>query len=154
MNLKNYKVINFASHSMPASKNSKYSEAGIVLSLPEFSNEEDDGILTASEILKLDLDADIVVLSACNTALSDQSKDEVLSGLAYAFLHAGAKVVLASHWDVQSEATTILMSEFFKFWMDENYELPVAFQKAQLSLKNREKYAHPTYWGAFSIYGL
>src|SRR6185436_963383 len=82
---------------------------------PEKGSELDDGLLTASEISRLKLDADWVVLSACNTAAPDGTPGaEGLSGLARAFFYAGARSLLVSHWAVASDATVALTTRMFE----------------------------------------
>ena len=77
-----------------------------MFSPPETATELDDGLLTASEVAQLDLDADWVVMSACNTAAGASKSAQALSGLARAFFYAGARALMVSHWAVNSEAAT------------------------------------------------
>ena len=86
----------------------------MVFTIPEKSSELDDGLLQASEVAELKLNADWVVLSACNTASSDGVGAEPLSGLARAFLYAGGKSLVVSNWDVSDDATAKLMSNLFE----------------------------------------
>ena len=79
------------------------SEPGLILTPPAEASEEDDGYLSASEIAGLKLDADWVILSACNTAAGGAQGAEALSGLARAFFYAQARALLVSHWEVNSE---------------------------------------------------
>src|SRR5262249_61819135 len=87
----------------------------LLLTPPDQASEEDDGLLTASEAALLKLDADWVVLSACNTAAGDSKTNgaEALSGLARAFFYAGARALLVSHWAVDSNATVKLITHAF-----------------------------------------
>jgi hypothetical protein len=85
----------------------------MVLSIPDKPSEEDDGLLTASEVAMLKLNADFVVLSACSTAAGDKPGAEALSGLARAYFYPGAKSLVVSHWEVDSEATVALMDGLF-----------------------------------------
>lgn len=89
-------------------------EPALVLSIPDKPSEEDNGLLTASEVAMLKLNADFVVLSACNTAAREKPGAEALSGLARAFFYAGAKSLVVSHWEVDSEATVALMDVLFE----------------------------------------
>jgi len=85
-----------------------------LLTPPEKASNEDDGLLTASEVARLEMDADWVILSACNTAAADGSPGaEALSGLASAFLYAGARSLLVSHWYVNSEGAVRLITGAF-----------------------------------------
>ena len=101
MPLEQYRVIDFATHGLVAGEVNGLSEPALVLSLPDQPTAEDDGLLTASRIAKLKLDADWAVLSACNTAAGDRPGAEGLSGLARAFFYAGARSLLVSHWPVE-----------------------------------------------------
>ena len=96
----------FATHGLMAGELKGFAEPALVLTPPEEGSELDDGLLTASEIAQLKLNADWVILSACNTAAADGTPGaEGLSGLAKAFFYAGARSLLVSHWAVSSEAT-------------------------------------------------
>jgi len=89
------------------------SEPGLLLTPPETATETDDGYLSASEIAALKLDADWVILSACNTAAGDTIGGDALSGLARAFFYAGARALLVSHWHVDNEAIVALITKSF-----------------------------------------
>ena len=93
-------------------------EPALVLTIPDKPTDLDDGLLEASEVAKLKMNADWVVLSACNTASSDGVGAEPLSGLARAFLYAGGRSLIVSHWDVSDEATARLMSDLFQISKD------------------------------------
>jgi CHAT domain-containing protein len=114
-------------------------------------------LLQASEISELKLNADWVVLSACDTAASDGVGAEALSGLARAFLYAGARSLVVSHWDVLDEETARLMSDLFER-SSENNSLShgEAVQQAQLNMLNSAKNdedAHPRVWAPFVVVG-
>jgi CHAT domain-containing protein len=115
--LYDYRVVYFATHALVAGEVEKFAkikaEPALVLSIPDKPSEEDNGLLTASEVAMLKLNADFVVLSACNTAAGDKPGAEALSGLARAFFHAGVKSLVVSHWEVDSEATVALMNGLF-----------------------------------------
>lgn len=110
--LANYKVVHFATHGNLAGQLDSAREPGLILTPPEKPNPTDDGYLSASEIAALRLDADWVILSACNTAGGSGSGEgaEALSGLARAFFHAQARALLVSHWEVDSAATVQLIT--------------------------------------------
>ncbi len=116
--LDQYRVVDFATHGLVAGEVNGLSEPALVLSLPDVPTADDDGLLTASRVARLTLDADWAVLSACNTAAGDRPGAEGLSGLARAFFYAGARALLVSHWPVDSEAavklTTAAFSELAK----------------------------------------
>jgi CHAT domain-containing protein len=113
------RVVHFATHGLLAGETEMLTatkaEPALLLTPPRTAGEEDDGLLTASEIAQLKLDADWVILSACNTAAGDSDKPgtEALSGLARAFFYAGARTLLVSHWAVNSEATVGLITKAF-----------------------------------------
>jgi CHAT domain-containing protein len=118
--LASYRVIHFATHGLLAGETERFAqsnaEPALLLSPPETATSEDDGLLTASEVAQLHLDADWVVLSACNTAagVAGAERDvEALSGLARAFFYAGARALLVSHWYVDSNATVRIITGTF-----------------------------------------
>ena len=98
--LKDYRILQFATHGLVAGDLTGLDEPALVLTLPRVATEADDGLLTASEVATLQLNADWVVLSACNTASGDKVGADALSGLARAFFYAGARALLVSHWAV------------------------------------------------------
>jgi CHAT domain-containing protein len=102
-------VLHFATHGLVSGELEGLSEPAIVLTPPDASTADDDGLLTASEVTTLKLDADWVILSACNTASSDGG-GEALSGLARAFFYAGARALMVSHWPVNSDSAVRLAS--------------------------------------------
>ena len=108
--LAQYRVVHFATHGTLAGQLNGTSEPGLILTPPAKATEDDDGYLTASEIAALKLDADWVMLSACNTAAGDAKGAQALSGLARAFIYAQARALLVSHWAVDSDATVKLIT--------------------------------------------
>jgi CHAT domain-containing protein len=108
--LAKFKVVHFATHGAVGGELSGATEPGLILTPPEKASETDDGYLSASEIAALKLDADWVILSACNTAAGEAKGAEALSGLARAFFYAGARSLLASHWEVASESQPLSSS--------------------------------------------
>ena len=133
----------------------------MALSVPQKATLEDDGLLTASEVTQLHLNADWVVLSACNTASGDKPGAEALSGLARAFFYSGAKSLLVSHWPVYSDAATLLTTKAFKYIEDGQASgKPVgraeALRQAMLSLidkRDDDLASHPSYWAPFVVVG-
>jgi CHAT domain-containing protein len=110
--------------------------------------------LTASEIGDLSLDADLVVLSACNTGGPGmETGGEALSGLARAFFYAGARSLLVTHWEIPDKPTLDLLSTTFKHFADENMTLAEAVGKAQRALIQTPALSHPLAWGGFSVVG-
>ena len=108
-----YRVVYFATHGLVAGEVKGLAEPALALTIPAIASELDDGLLTASEISQLKLNADWVVLSACNTAAGDRAGAEALSGLAHAFFYAGARALLVSHWRVNSQAAVQLTTGTF-----------------------------------------
>ena len=151
MDLSQYDVISFATHSIPSYGDN---EPGLVLSLPKKSSLNDDGVLTPGEIVNLDLNAKLVILSACNTANGKDNDSEILSGLAQAFLYAGAESIIVTHWPVETNSTVLLMTSFFDYWLKEKMDPAEALKHAKIDLRNIPEYNHPIYWAGFSYYGL
>jgi CHAT domain-containing protein len=116
--LDDYRIIYFATHGFVAGEVEKFAkvkaEPALALTVPETPTEVDDGLLTASEVAQSKLNAEWVVLSACNTAAGETPGAEALSGLARAFFYTGAKSLVVSHWEVDSEATVQLMTGMFQ----------------------------------------
>ena len=96
-------MVYFATHGLVAGDVKGLAEPSLALTIPRAPSDTDDGLLTASEIAQLKLNADWVVLSACNTIAGDKPGAEALSGLARAFFYAGARALLVSHWAVEFE---------------------------------------------------
>ncbi len=154
--LSRYRVIAFATHGVLSGEIGA-AEAGLVLTPPNPVMAEDDGLLTASEIAQLKLDADWVILSACNTAASDGSPGgEGLSGLAKAFAYAGARTLFVSHWTVASEATVKLTTTMLQRAVEPGVMRADAHRFAMLSLLDdavTPEHAHPVFWAPFVIVG-
>lgn len=154
--LKNYQVIAFATHGIVSDDIKGVSEPGLLLTPPAVASEEDDGVLTASEVAGMKLDADWALLSACNTAAADGKPGaEGLSGLAKAFAFAGARSLVVSHWSVISDSTVALNSKMFHTYTSTKVSKSEAQRQAMLNLINSPngKFAHPTYWAPFVIVG-
>ena len=132
-------------------------EPALVFTIPEKPSDLDDGLLQASEVAELKLNADWVVLSACNTASSDGVGAESLSGLARAFIYAGGKSLVVSNWDVSDEATAKLMSNLFEISKDKpNLSHGEMMRQATLSLLDSattDEEAHPRVWAPFVVVG-
>jgi CHAT domain-containing protein len=156
--LDQYAILYFATHGLLPGELHCQAEPGLVLSPPAqtATSAEADGLLTASEIAGLKLNADLVVLSACNTAAAGGRKfgGGALDGLADAFFEAGAHGVLASHWKVPSAATTRLMTALFaRLSGDPARDVADALRQAQLALIADPNTAHPYNWAAFTLIG-
>ena len=124
---------------------------------PLKGTEEDDGLLKASEVAQLNLNADIIILSACNTASGENLGAEGLSGLARAFIYAGARSLLVSHWSIDSGSAAELTTGLFEA-LETNPEMghAAALQSSMMSLASDSEnlhYSHPAFWGPFSLIG-
>jgi CHAT domain-containing protein/tetratricopeptide (TPR) repeat protein len=154
--LAKYRIIHFATHGALAGQVSGNSEPGLILTPPNATTERDDGYLSASEITTLKLDADWVILSACNTAAGGAEGAEALSGLARAFFYAGARSLLVSHWAVASDATVKLITGAVgRIASDKEIGRAEAMRQSMIALIDRgETYeAHPAFWAPFIVVG-
>lgn len=155
--LDRYRILYFATHGLLRGELPCQTEPALALSPPArtAASRNSDGLLDASEIAGLSLDADLVVLSACNTGASGgRFGGNALDGLARAFFYAGARSLLVSHWKIDSQATTLLMTETFKrFGPQSRRAAAEALRQAQTSVLNRPNTAHPFFWGAFTLVG-
>lgn len=155
--LSDYRVIYFATHGLVAGEVRGLAEPALALTLPRQASELDDGLLTSSEVAQLRLNADWVVLSACNTAAGDKPGAEALSGLARAFFYAGARALLVSHWRVDSDAATRLsVGTFEALRKDPSIGRAEALRRAMLAYiddKSNPWNAYPDFWAPFSLVG-
>ena len=155
--LDDYKVLAFATHGLVGGEIEGLVEPALVLTPPEVGSEADDGLLTASEVALLKLDANWVILSACNTAAADGTPGaEGLTGLAKAFFYAGSRALLVSHWPVVSDAAVAITTRMLAEARKPGVGRSEAHRRAMLSLiddKDRPHYAHPMFWGHFVVVG-
>ena len=158
--LDQYRIVYFATHGLLAGDVQTYAklnaEPALALSLPAQPTALDDGLLTASEVAGLKLNAEWVVLSACNTASGDKPGAEALSGLARAFFYAGGRSLLVSNWVVESESTVVLMTGTFAAASDPKLSHAEALQKAMLAMIDNPQHpdwADPKYWAPFVVVG-
>jgi CHAT domain-containing protein len=154
--LAKYRIIHFATHGALAGQVGSNSEPGLILTPPDTATERDDGYLSASEVAQLKLDADWVILSACNTAAGSAEGAEALSGLARAFFYAGARALLVSHWAVASDATVKLITgAVARLASDKRIGRAEAMRQSMLALIDEgEAYeAHPANWAPFVVVG-
>ena len=153
--LANYRIVHFATHGALAGEMQGNAEPGLLLTPPRSPSEEDDGYLNASEIAGLKLDADWVILSACNTAAGGAKSAEALSGLARAFIYAQARALLVSHWAVNSDATVKLITGAMS-WLAANKSMgrAEAMRRSMLALIDKGgPEAHPAFWAPFVVVG-
>lgn len=155
--LGDYQIVYFATHGLVAGEVKGLGEPALALTLPDTASEVDDGLLTASEVAQLRLNADWVVLAACNTAAGDTPGAEALSGLARAFFHAGARALLVSHWRVGSKAAARLTTSTFDMKRrDATIGRAEALRRAMLAFAADAKdpwNAYPGFWAPFTVVG-
>jgi len=155
-NLQNYRIIAFATHALLPGELDCLKEPALALTPQAAAQGEDNGLLSASTIASLKLDAEWVFLSACNTAGggSGRLRGEGLSGLATAFFYAGSRALLASHWYVVSEPTVFLTTHTFDAYQKSpSMGRAEALRQAQLALLEQPNMAHPIFWAAFTLIG-
>ncbi|HYV06427.1 MAG TPA: CHAT domain-containing protein [Blastocatellia bacterium] len=146
-----YRILHFATHSLLNNQQPELS--GIVLSLVDEQGRPQDGFLRLYEIYNLKLEADLVVLSACQTALGKEIKGEGLVGLTRGFMYAGTPRVVASLWKVSDEATAELMKRFYQKMLKDGLRPAAALRAAQVSML-KEKPWMPAYnWAGFVLQG-
>ncbi|MFN3822653.1 MAG: CHAT domain-containing protein [Pseudorhodobacter sp.] len=155
--LSNRRVLAFATHGLLSGEIRGLDEPALVLTPPDQPDAGDDGLLTASEIADLTLDADWVILSACNTAGGETPGAEGLSGLARAFLFAGARAVLVSHWPVRDDAAARLTTEAFaRMETGRANGRAEALRQSMFALMedaSDPSLAHPAAWAPFILVG-
>jgi len=159
--LDQFRIVYFATHGLLAGDVADFAklnaEPALVLSLPEKPTEFDDGLLTASEVAQLKLNADWVVLSACNTASGEKPGAEALSGLARAFFYAGARSLIVSNWEVDTKSAVALMvGTFAALAADPKLSHAEALQKSMLAMIEDAQHperADPKYWAPFVVVG-
>lgn len=150
--LERFRFLHFATHSVVDLENPEFS--GIALSMvDEQGRPQDDGFLYVYEIYRLRLPADLVVLSACETARGREIRGEGVVGLTRAFFHAGARRVLVSLWPVQDQATAELMRTFYKGLFTRGLSPAAALREAQNEVRRQPGYQDPYYWAGFTLQG-
>jgi CHAT domain-containing protein len=166
MNLNDRRVIVFATHGLVSGDLNGLTQPALALSSPDVTGEQEDGLLTMGEVLGLKLNADWVVLSACNTSAADGAGAEAVSGLGRAFFYAGAKSLLVTHWPVETTSAKALTTGIFTL-QSENPSLSRSetLRQAMMHLidgpgyvdsvsgQSVFSYAHPIFWAPFSLIG-
>ena len=154
--LDRYRMLYFATHGLVSGDRA----GGTLLSEPALAltpGDGEDGFLTATEVAQLRLNADWVVMSACNTAAGAEPGAEALSGLAQAFLYAGARALLVSHWPVESKSAVALMTDIFaKRATDPSLRAADAHRWAMIGMITQPtdpRWSHPAYWAPFVLVG-
>ena len=158
--LARYRVLHFATHGAMSGEIAGGAEPGLIFTPPAKASEEDDGYLAASEIAQLRLNADWVILSACNTGAGESAGAEALSGIARSFFYAGARTLLVSHWAVNSQSTVRLITKAMaEITRAEETRRPIARAEAMrrsvvaMIDAGDPVEAHPAYWAPFVVVG-
>jgi len=149
--LSDYRILHFATHGLLNSNHPELS--GIVLSLVDKNGRSQDGFLRMHEIYNLRIPADLVVLSACQTALGKEVRGEGLIGLTRGFMYAGAERVVASLWQVDDLATAELMKRFYSSMLKDGIRPQAALRAAQLEMMEQKRWSAPYFWAAFVMQG-
>jgi CHAT domain-containing protein len=157
--LKSFRVLHFASHALLPSELRCQGEAAIVTSAPAGAADAGGALLTASGVMGLQLDADVVVLSACNSGgPGGTTAGESLSGLARAFFYAGARALMVTHWSVNDQAAAFIVADTLRR-MQAGTGVSAALRDAQLGMLSDAgrglpvALAHPFYWAPFALIG-
>ena len=166
MILSDRQVVAFATHALLPGDLDGLDQPALALSSPSVTGENDDGLLTTEEILKLNLNADWVVLSACNTGAGDGAGAEAVSGLGRAFFYAGTRAMLVSMWPVETTSARDLTTGLFRYQQkDKALSRANALRKSIIDLiespglkddstgKTIASYAHPLFWAPFIMVG-
>lgn len=149
--LSQFRIVHFATHGLLDSQEPELS--GLVFSLVDKQGQPQSGFLALEDIYNLDLPADLVVLSACETGLGKEIKGEGLIGLTRGFMYAGASRVVASLWSVNDVATAELMRRFYQGMLRQGLPPASALRSAQRELRERTRWKSPYYWAAFQLQG-
>ena len=150
--LKRYRILHFATHGLLNSKHPELS--GLVLSMVDpQGNPREDGFLLAHEINNLDLRANLVVLSACQTGLGDEVRGEGLVSLTRSFMQAGVPKVVVSLWNVNDRATSELMTRFYRALIEKGLPPSSALRCAQISMRRKPEWSSPYFWAPFVFQG-
>ena len=166
MDLSPYQVVAFATHALVPGDLDGLDQPALALSSPAVTGEKEDGLLTMGEVLKLKMNADWVVLSACNTGAGQGEGAEAVSGLGRAFFYAGTRALLVSMWPVESTSARLLTTGLFRHQQEEkSLSRSQSLRKSILDLVDREflkegetgrivaSYAHPMFWAPFVMVG-
>jgi CHAT domain-containing protein/Tfp pilus assembly protein PilF len=149
--MRNYAIIHFATHGLINNQHPELS--GIVLSLVDERGRPQNGFLRLYDIYNLKLEANLVTLSACQTALGKEVKGEGLVGLTRGFMYAGAPRVVASLWQVEDRATAVLMGRFYEAMLRRGLRPAAALREAQVSMSKDRRWRAPHNWAAFTFQG-
>src|SRR6266540_1023843 len=149
--LSQYRILHFATHGLLNSERPELS--GLVFSLIDQEGKPQDGFLRLHEVYNLQLNADLIVLSACETGLGKEIKGEGLVGLTRGFMYSGAPRVVASLWNVDDLATAELMKLFYQRMLKDGLPAGAALRAAQVELSRQKRWASPYFWAGFVLHG-
>jgi CHAT domain-containing protein len=149
--LGDYQIVHFATHGLINSQHPELS--GVVLSLVDEQGRAQNGFLRLYDIYNLKLNADLVVLSACQTALGKEIKGEGLVGLTRGFMYAGAPRVVATLWRIDDRATADMMRRFYEAMLKDGLRPAAALRAAQLSMLRDRRWQSPHFWAPFTMQG-
>jgi CHAT domain-containing protein/Tfp pilus assembly protein PilF len=149
--LSQYRIIHFATHGVMDDVHPELS--GIILSLVDEHGRAQEGFLRLGDIYALNLQADLVVLSACRTGLGKDVKGEGMMSLTRAFLYAGSARVVSSLWKVDDEVTAELMKSFYRGMLKDGMSPVSALRQAKIQIQTRNRWKSPFYWAGFVIQG-
>jgi CHAT domain-containing protein/Tfp pilus assembly protein PilF len=149
--LSQYRILHFATHGLLNSERPELS--GLVFSLIDQEGKPQDGFLRLHEIYNLQLNADLIVLSACETGLGKEIKGEGLIGLTRGFMYSGAPRVVASLWNVDDLATAELIKLFYQRMLKDGMPAGAALRAAQLEMSRQKRWASPYFWAGFVLHG-
>ena len=155
-NPSNSNILSFATHAFSDVTNYTL-EHGFAFSPPSGSDNQNDGFLTSQEIRNLNLDDSMVVLSACDTDKPLIITQDTYSGFIRSFIEAGAKTVLYTSWNIDSESAKIFMTETFKTGVALNLQISEAISSTMEKFERGdfgEKYRHPFYWAPYKVFGV
>lgn len=150
-NLKDYRILHFATHTLINDWQPEIS--AIVLSLFAEDGKSINGFVRSNDILRIDLDADLVVLSSCRSGAGKQIKGEGMISLANSFFAAGARHLLVSLWDVNDKVTAELMLRFYRKHLKERKSFSVSLRESQIEIMSDKRWNAPYYWSAFVLNG-
>jgi CHAT domain-containing protein len=149
--LAEYRIVHFATHGFLNGDHPELS--GLMMSLVDEQGRPQDGFLRLHDIYNLKLPVELVVLSACDSALGQELRGEGVVGIVRGFMYAGAARVVASLWKVEDEATAALMKRFYSLMLEEGKSPAAALRAAQLDLSRQTRWQSPFYWAAFVLQG-
>ncbi len=149
--LRDHRIVHLATHGVLDSRSPR--QTGLVFSRIGRDGQAVDGFLGLRDVAALELDADLVVLSACNTALGREIRGEGVDGLTRAFMHAGARRVLATLWRVPDRGSVEAMQRFYGALLQDGLPAPAALRRAQRELAKDRRWSDPYYWAAFTLHG-